>query len=102
MELVVTPTLNSEPQKLSCNGLGFWPQVKWLSGSQHHSVSSDDISMRADGRVAVSSHLSIPLTEWKTGKDFTCQISDETTPNGVSKSISLCSGKVETIGKEHS
>ena len=102
MELVVAPTLNSEPQKLSCNGLGFRPQVKWLSGSQHHPASSEESWMRADGRVAVSSHLSILLTEWKTGKDFTCQISDKTTQNVVSKNISLCSGKVETIGKEHS
>ncbi|CAL8273059.1 unnamed protein product [Lota lota] len=91
VELVVAPTLNSGPQKLFCKGSGFRPQVKWLSGSQHQPASSEEIWMRADGRVAVSSHLSILLTEWKTGKDFTCQIADNSMQKVVSKTISLCS-----------
>ncbi|CAL8272990.1 unnamed protein product [Lota lota] len=91
VELMVDPTLNSGPQKLFCKGSGFRPQVKWLSGSQHQPASSEEIWMRADGRVAVSSHLSILLTEWKTGKDFTCQVSDSFAQKVVSKNISLCS-----------
>ena len=97
IELMVVPTEDSGPQKLLCNVWGFSPQVKWLSGSQYQPASSDDIRVGEDGRVAVSSHLSIPQTEWKTGNDFTCQVSDKSTQKVASKNISLCSGKVERI-----
>lgn len=102
IELLVAPMEDSGPQKLFCNVWGFSPQVKWLSESQHRSAASGDIWMEKDGRVAVNSHLSISQTEWKTGKDFTCQVTDKSTQKVVSKIISLCSGKVQTMGEEHS
>nr|XP_046271479.1 uncharacterized protein LOC124073328 isoform X9 [Scatophagus argus] len=90
-ELLLVPGEGSGPQRLLCSGWGFNPQIHWISGSQQRSSSSSDISMSADGRVAVSSQLNVPQTEWKTGKVFTCEVSDRSLNKNVRKDISLCS-----------
>ena len=57
--------------------------------------------MGADGRVAVTSQLNISRQEWKTGKVFTCNVSDISLKKNVSKSISLCSGKMKLYSNNH-
>ncbi|XP_028267982.1 uncharacterized protein LOC114439964 [Parambassis ranga] len=89
VELLLVPGVESGLQKLLCSGRGFNPQIKWFSGSQLKSGSPADISMAADGRVAVTSQLSVPQAEWEKGTVFTCEVSDRTEP--VTKDISLCS-----------
>ncbi|XP_051244806.1 LOW QUALITY PROTEIN: uncharacterized protein LOC127356824 [Dicentrarchus labrax] len=91
MDLFVGPSEESGPQRLICSGWGFNPQIKWFYESQQRSLSTDEISMNADGRVAVTSQLHIPQTEWKTGKVFTCEVSDKSLNINVRKDISLCS-----------
>nr|ACO88906.1 immunoglobulin delta heavy chain [Siniperca chuatsi] len=91
VELLLVPSKESGPQRLVCSGWGFDPQIKWFSESQQRSPSTNDISMGADGRVAVTSQLHIPQTEWKTGKGFTCKVSDKSLNKIVEKEISLCS-----------
>ncbi|XP_044036459.1 uncharacterized protein LOC122868482 [Siniperca chuatsi] len=91
VELLLVPSKESGPQRLVCSGWGFDPQIKWFSESQQRSPSTNDISMGADGRVAVTSQLHIPQTEWKTGKGFTCKVSDKSLNKTVEKEISLCS-----------
>ncbi|XP_071330076.1 uncharacterized protein [Trachinotus anak] len=90
VELLLVPNNESGPQRLLCLGWGFNPQIKWSPGSQQSS-SNNDITMGADGRVAVTSQLHIPQEEWKTGKGFTCEVSDRSLNKTVNKTISLCS-----------
>ncbi|KAA8584982.1 hypothetical protein FQN60_003676 [Etheostoma spectabile] len=91
MELLLAPSEESGPQRLLCSAWGFNPQIKWSSESQQRSSSTYDISMGADGRVAVTSQLLIPHTEWSTGKVFTCEVTDKSLKRNVKKEISLCS-----------
>ncbi|XP_051797519.1 uncharacterized protein LOC127531723 [Acanthochromis polyacanthus] len=91
VELLLAPSEDSGPQTLLCSALGFNPQIKWVSESQPRSPSTHDISMSADGRVAVTSQLQIPQTEWKSGKVFTCEVSDRSMNKKVQKDISFCS-----------
>uniref|UniRef100_A0A671USQ1 Immunoglobulin heavy constant delta n=1 Tax=Sparus aurata TaxID=8175 RepID=A0A671USQ1_SPAAU len=91
VELLLVPSDVSGPQRLSCSGWGFNPQIKWFAESKQRSSSNDGISMDADGRVAVTSQLQIPQTEWKTGKVFTCEVSDTSLNKQVRQDISLCS-----------
>ncbi|XP_038553689.1 uncharacterized protein LOC119886807 [Micropterus salmoides] len=92
VELLQVPSKESGPQRILCSGWGFNPQMKWFPESQQASPSTNDISMSADGRVAVTSQLHIPQTEWKTGKVFTCLVSDKSLSKTVEKNISICSG----------
>ncbi|XP_056257534.1 uncharacterized protein LOC130185214 isoform X2 [Seriola aureovittata] len=91
MELLLVPSEESGPQRLLCSGWGFNPQIKWFSDSHEKHCSNIDVTMSADGRVAVTSKLPIPQKEWKTGKVFTCEVSDSSLYETVSKNISLCS-----------
>ncbi|GLD66692.1 hemicentin-1-like protein [Lates japonicus] len=90
VKVLLVPSERSESQKLFCSGWGFNPQIKWFSESRE--ISSDnDITMGADGRVAVTSQVEITQKKWKTGKVFTCEVSDKSLNKKVNKSISLCS-----------
>nr|UXP07209.1 immunoglobulin D heavy chain [Micropterus salmoides] len=91
VELLQVPNKESGPQRILCSGWGFNPQIKWFPESQQASPSTNDIRMSADGRVAVTSQLHIPQTEWKTGKVFTCLVSDKSLSKTVEKNISICS-----------
>ncbi|KAK2893965.1 hypothetical protein Q8A73_016449 [Channa argus] len=92
VELLVVPSEESGPQKLSCSGSGFNPQIQWFFETQQRSSSTNDISVAADGRVTVTSQLHVPQAEWKTGKVFTCEVSDRPLSPNVRKDISFCSG----------
>ncbi|XP_035853051.1 Ig heavy chain C region, membrane-bound form isoform X2 [Sander lucioperca] len=91
MELLLAPSEESEQQRLVCSAWGFNPQIKWSSESQQRSSSTYEISMGADGRVAATSHLNIPRTEWSKGKVFTCEVTEKSLNSNVRKDISLCS-----------
>ncbi|XP_040917712.1 uncharacterized protein LOC121197976 isoform X6 [Toxotes jaculatrix] len=91
VELLLVPSQESGPQTLLCSGWGFNPQIKWLPESQQRTSLNNELTMGADGHVAVTSQLHIPQTEWKTGKVFTCQVSDRSLNKNVSKKISICS-----------
>ncbi|KAG8006630.1 Ig mu chain C region membrane-bound form, partial [Nibea albiflora] len=91
VELLLVPSEESGPQRLLCSGWGFNPQITWFTESQQRSSSMDDISMGADGRVSVTSQLQIPQTEWKTGKGFTCEVSDRSLRKSVKKDTNFCS-----------
>ncbi|XP_067334572.1 uncharacterized protein [Channa argus] len=91
VELLVVPSEESGPQKLSCSGSGINPQIQWFSKTQQRSSSTNDISVGADGRVTVTSQLHVPQAEWKTGKVFTCEVSERSLSPKVRKDISFCS-----------
>ncbi|XP_063328720.2 uncharacterized protein LOC134626713 [Pelmatolapia mariae] len=91
MELLLVPSKGSGSQTLSCSGWGFNPNITWLSESQQRSPSTSDISMGVDGCARVTSQLVINDSEWKTGKIFTCEVSDRSLNKMVKKEISLCS-----------
>ncbi|XP_047183863.1 immunoglobulin mu heavy chain isoform X13 [Scophthalmus maximus] len=90
VELLLVPGEEAGPQRLICFGWGFNPQIKWFSQSQEIS-SNNDVTMGADGHVAVTSQLHIIKTEWKTGKVFTCEVGDTSLTKFVRKDVSLCS-----------
>ncbi|XP_055367014.1 LOW QUALITY PROTEIN: uncharacterized protein LOC114860813 [Betta splendens] len=82
----------SDPQRLVCSGSGVSPQIQWLCGSEKvTSKTTSSISMGADGRVTVSSQLPVPENEWKTGRSFTCEVSDKSLNKQATKTISFCS-----------
>ncbi|XP_062263594.1 uncharacterized protein ighd [Platichthys flesus] len=90
VELLLVPSEESGPQRLLCSAWGFNPQIQWFSESEQQS-SKSDVTMGADGRVTMTSQLNIPQTEWKTGKVFTCKVSDMSLRETVHKNVSLCS-----------
>ncbi|XP_053300239.1 uncharacterized protein ighd [Pleuronectes platessa] len=90
VELLLVPSEESGPQRLLCSACGFNPQIQWFSESEQQS-SSNNVTMGADGRVTMTSQLNIPQTEWKTGKVFTCNVSDSSLRETVHKNVSLCS-----------
>ncbi|XP_041634517.1 uncharacterized protein LOC121503968 [Cheilinus undulatus] len=90
-ELLLVPSEESGPQRLLCSGWGFDPQIKWSPDSQDKASPTLDTSMGADGRVAVTSQLDVSQTEWKTGKSFTCEVSDKSLKKTARKEISICS-----------
>ncbi|XP_029946130.1 uncharacterized protein LOC115387529 [Salarias fasciatus] len=92
VELFLIPSQDSDSQTLSCSGSGFDPQIKWLPELQISSSSTKGtITMSADGRVAVTSRLQVPRSDWQSGNVFTCEVSDKSLNTAVNKSISVCS-----------
>ncbi|XP_075880067.1 uncharacterized protein LOC142886786 isoform X3 [Nelusetta ayraudi] len=96
VDLLLVPRKETEDQKLLCIGRGFDPQILWLSESQKRPLSSDDISMDAQGHVTVISELLISQKECETGKVFTCQVDDRSLSESVRKNISICSEIMES------
>ncbi|CAI5674964.1 unnamed protein product [Oreochromis niloticus] len=47
--------------------------------------------MRVDGHARVTSQLIIDHSEWKTGKIFTCTVSDRSLNKNITRNINLCS-----------
>ncbi|XP_019744177.1 uncharacterized protein LOC109526985 isoform X9 [Hippocampus comes] len=91
VELFLAPREEgSKPQRLLCSGWGFNPQIRWYTGSQPLPPSTTDISMSADGRVAVASRVDIEQEEWQTGKEFTCEVFDIWLNKNVRKTINVC------------
>ncbi|MCJ8739619.1 hypothetical protein PDJAM_G00049390, partial [Pangasius djambal] len=62
----------SMTQTLICSGTGFNPKIKWLPESVKNALS--EVTMRTDGRVKVSSEISVPQQEWSNGVEFTCEV----------------------------
>uniref|UniRef100_A0A3B4BG68 Ig-like domain-containing protein n=1 Tax=Periophthalmus magnuspinnatus TaxID=409849 RepID=A0A3B4BG68_9GOBI len=77
VKLLLAPRDESGYQTLLCTAWGFDPHIEWISETQRSSGSKVSISLNADGRVVVSSELQVPQTEWKTGKVYSCQVSDK-------------------------
>uniref|UniRef100_A0A3B4BH26 Ig-like domain-containing protein n=1 Tax=Periophthalmus magnuspinnatus TaxID=409849 RepID=A0A3B4BH26_9GOBI len=75
---------------LLCTAWGFDPHIEWISETQRSSGSKVSISLNADGRVVVSSELQVPQTEWKTGKVYSCQVSDKSLNRINKENVSVC------------
>ncbi|KAF4092421.1 hypothetical protein AMELA_G00020860 [Ameiurus melas] len=81
-----TDNSGSITQKLICSGTGFNPQIKWLHKSVPNALKK--VMMQEDGRVKVSSEISVPQQEWNN--DFVCEVSDQDNPKPVQKSTRVC------------
>ncbi|XP_037834591.1 uncharacterized protein LOC108239224 isoform X2 [Kryptolebias marmoratus] len=90
VEILLDPSEESGQQRLLCSGWGFNPTIKWLIDSKPRSASTN-ISMDKNGRVAVTSQLQVSQDEWRTGKIFTCEVSDSSPKKNARKNISFCS-----------
>ncbi|XP_037834751.1 immunoglobulin mu heavy chain isoform X2 [Kryptolebias marmoratus] len=88
---ILIPSEESGQQNLVCSGRGLNPQVKWLLESKPVSSLPNDVSVDKNGRVAATSQLHVPQKKWKTGKVFTCEVSDSSLSKTVRKNISFCS-----------
>ncbi|KAF5896130.1 Ig heavy chain [Clarias magur] len=75
-------------QKLLCSATGLNPEIKWLPESIKN--NDTEVTLNADGRMKVSSELSVPEQEWKRGTTFTCQVSDQGGLKTVQNRTSLC------------
>ncbi|XP_038125089.1 uncharacterized protein LOC119772646 [Cyprinodon tularosa] len=91
VELYLDSSKTSDEQTLLCSGWGFNPQIKWLIGSDQIVTANNDISIDRMERAAVTSRLQVPLSEWKSGMVFTCEVSDPSLKKVVKKEISVCS-----------
>lgn len=92
VELSVVSTVDksaSKTQKLLCSGTGLNPKIKWLPKSVLNDLR--EVTVQADGRVKVSSEISLPQQEWNNGGEFTCEVSDQD-HKPVQKSTSVCAG----------
>ncbi|XP_060757172.1 uncharacterized protein LOC132868329 [Neoarius graeffei] len=90
VELSVVSTVDksaSKTQKLLCSGTGLNPKIKWLPKSVLNDLR--EVTVQADGRVKVSSEISLPQQEWNNGGEFTCEVSDQD-HKPVQKSTSVC------------
>uniref|UniRef100_A0A8C6T8P1 Ig-like domain-containing protein n=1 Tax=Neogobius melanostomus TaxID=47308 RepID=A0A8C6T8P1_9GOBI len=90
VKLLLAPSEESGAQTLSCTAWGFNPNIQWLCGAQEVSSGSNDLS--SDGRVVRTSKLQVSLTDWKSGKVFSCQVSDPSLNKRVKEDISVCTG----------
>uniref|UniRef100_A0A8C6T6N7 Ig-like domain-containing protein n=1 Tax=Neogobius melanostomus TaxID=47308 RepID=A0A8C6T6N7_9GOBI len=93
VKLLLAPSEESGAQTLSCTAWGFNPNIQWLCGAQEvSSGSNESISLSSDGRVVRTSKLQVSLTDWKSGKVFSCQVSDPSLNKRVKEDISVCTG----------
>ncbi|CAG5897655.1 unnamed protein product [Menidia menidia] len=91
VELLLAQSEESDHQKLLCSGWGFNPQIKWFTGSEEILSSTNQTSMDTNGRVTVTSQLHVLNSEWKTGKTYSCKVSDGSLQKHFTKNISVCS-----------
>ncbi|KAK7939761.1 hypothetical protein WMY93_003087 [Mugilogobius chulae] len=91
VKLLLAPSDKSGQQTLSCTAWGFNPHIEWFSGSQRLSGGSNvPTSLNAEGHVVVSSLFQVPETEWKSGKVFSCQVTDTSLNKKLKTDISVC------------
>ncbi|XP_024920151.1 uncharacterized protein LOC103392960 isoform X13 [Cynoglossus semilaevis] len=89
VELLLVSSKDSGPQRLICSGHGVNPQIKFFPDLI---PLNEGTTLRADGRVSVTSEVSVTQTEWKTGKVLICEVSDQTLKTSANDSLSFCSG----------
>uniref|UniRef100_A0A3B4BDE9 Ig-like domain-containing protein n=1 Tax=Periophthalmus magnuspinnatus TaxID=409849 RepID=A0A3B4BDE9_9GOBI len=101
VKLLLAPRDESGYQTLLCTAWGFDPHIEWISETQRSSGSKVSISLNADGRVVVSSELQVPQTEWKTGKVYSCQVSDKSLNRINKENVSVCAGNVSNSSRTY-
>ncbi|KAJ0001015.1 hypothetical protein NQD34_006035, partial [Periophthalmus magnuspinnatus] len=101
VKLLLAPCDESGYQTLLCTAWGFDPHIEWISETQRSSGSKVSISLNADGRVVVSSELQVPQTEWKTGKVYSCQVSDKSLNRINKENVSVCAGNVSNSSRTY-
>lgn len=96
MELLVISSVDksaSATQKLLCAATGLNPKIKWLPESVVNALNGlSKVTVDSDGRVKVSSEISVPQQQWNNRVTFTCRVSDQDPLKPVEKSTSICAG----------
>nr|ADF56020.1 immunoglobulin delta heavy chain [Ictalurus punctatus] len=94
VELLVISSVDksaSATQKLLCAATGLNPKIKWLPESVVNALNGlSKVTVDSDGRVKVSSEISVPQQQWNNRVTFTCRVSDQDPLKPVEKSTSIC------------
>ncbi|XP_053533630.1 uncharacterized protein ighd isoform X2 [Ictalurus punctatus] len=94
VELLVISSVDksaSATQKLLCAATGLNPKIKWLPESVVNALNGlSKVTVDSDGRVKVSSEISVSQQQWNNRVTFTCRVSDQDTLKPVEKSTSIC------------
>nr|pir Ig heavy chain - channel catfish [Ictalurus punctatus]AAC60133.1 immunoglobulin heavy chain [Ictalurus punctatus] len=94
VELLVISSVDksaSATQKLICAATGLNPNIKWLPESVVNALNGlSKVTVDSDGRVKVSSEISVPQQQWNNRVTFTCRVSDQDPLKPVEKSTSIC------------
>uniref|UniRef100_A0A665UQD6 Ig-like domain-containing protein n=1 Tax=Echeneis naucrates TaxID=173247 RepID=A0A665UQD6_ECHNA len=88
VELLLVPSEESKPQRVLCSGRGFNPEIKWLPDSPQVQIKNKSVT---NEHVIVTSEIHIPQDQWKSGKVFICEVSDQSLNKIIRRNISVCS-----------